>query len=208
MQNHGGYTVEYPNMPLHNYVDYVFSGEKTQVNTYLTCLSKSDEALEFLLDYLKGCDEKYTVLVFGDHQPKMQAFTNNFAPGRMSSYIVPYIIWTNYDMDPALKEGHETGEEVTSLNYLSLDVMRAAGIEMPTYYKVIDSIKKEVPSINAIGYYSKTEGKYAYNNAIANDTDRKILDLYHDIQYNLLFDKNYSNLKTFAKDTIKEVKGS
>ncbi|MBP5655521.1 MAG: LTA synthase family protein [Clostridiales bacterium] len=208
MQNHGGYSIEYPNMPLHNYVDYVFSGEKTQVNTYLTCLSKSDEALEYLLDYLKGCDEKYTVLVFGDHQPKMQAFTNNFAPGRMSSYITPYIIWTNYDMDPALKEGHETGEEVTSLNYLSLDVMRVAGIKMPAYYQVIDSIKKDIPSINAIGYYSKNEGKYAYNNDVACEADSKILNFYHELQYSLLFDNKDTKIMAFAKDTFKDVKGS
>lgn len=208
MQNHGGYTQEYPNMPLHKYVDYVFSGEKTQVNTYLTAISHSDEALKFLLDYLKGCDEKYTVLIFGDHQPKMSAFNNNFAPGRTSSYIVPYLIWTNYDMDPSLKEGHETGEEVTSLNYLSLDVMRAAGIKMPAYYQVIDSIKKDLPAINANGYYSKHESKYAYINDVACDEDNKILGFYHDIQYSLLFDKNDTKIKAFAKDTIKEVKES
>ncbi|MBO4460282.1 MAG: LTA synthase family protein [Clostridiales bacterium] len=208
MQNHGGYTEVYPNMPLHEYVSYVFSGEKTQVNTYLTAINKSDEALEFLLDYLKGCDEKYTVLVFGDHQPKMQAFNNNFAPGRNSSYIVPYIIWTNYDMDPSLMEGHETGEEVTSLNYLSLDVMRAAGIKMPAYYQVIDSIKKDLPSINANGYYSKNAKKYAYINDVADQGDNRILDFYHDIQYSLLFDKKDSKIKSFAKDTINEVKGN
>ncbi|MCR4670130.1 MAG: LTA synthase family protein [Saccharofermentans sp.] len=205
MQNHGGYTMEYDNFPLHNYVSNVFSGETLQVNTYLTALSKSDEALEYLLDYLKGCDEKYTVLVFGDHQPKMIAFNNNFAPGRNSSYIVPYIIWTNYDMDPELLAAHEEWDDVTSLNYLSLDVMRAANVKMPAYYQVIDKIRADVPCINAIGYYSKNDGKYHYLNDI-NPAESKVLTFYHEIQYNLLFDKKDSAFKTSAKDTINKVK--
>ena len=110
-------------------------------------------------------------------------------------------------MDPTLLAEHEEWDEVTSINYLSLDVMRAAGVKMPSYYKVIDRLKTEVPCLNAIGYYSKSDEKYHYLTDI-NPAESKVLKLYHEIQYSLLFDKKDSGFKTFTKDTISEVKQS
>ena len=83
--------------------------------------------------------------------------------------------------------------------------MRAANVKMPAYYQVIDKIRTDVPCINAIGYYSKNDGKYHYLNDI-NPAESKVLTFYHEIQYNLLFDKKDSAFKTSAKDTINKVK--
>ena len=61
-----------------------------------------------LLEYLSTQDEKYTVLMFGDHQPQlMKVFHNSFALGTNTSWTIPYIIWTNFDMNKDLQQQYE-----------------------------------------------------------------------------------------------------
>ena len=184
MQNHGGYTEVFDNFTPTVYSPGIYTGETTEVNTYLSLLKESDKALEELITYLSAQDEKYVLLMFGDHQPGINAFANNFSLGRNSSYSVPYIIWTNYDMP----EGIGTSEN-TSINYLALDVMAAAGIEVPAYYQLLTSIREDIPAINTVGYLDAKTGEYVYFDDIDTYERNSSLALYADVEYNAMFDE-------------------
>ena len=205
MQNHGGYSEAFDNFPVHEYVTGTYTGEDFKVNTYLTALSESDTALQELITALEQEDEKYTLLIFGDHQPQLNAFTNNFAPGRNSSWLVPYLIWTNYDMNDELEQQYaEDPVGISSINYLALDVLKAAGVEYPAYYQVLSQIRAEVPSINSVGYYSNERGQFTYLADVTTDADRNILTLYRYIQYNLVFDNARSDFENSLLEVVGE----
>ena len=190
VQNHGGYTENFTNFTPKPYVKNIVSGMDTQVNTFLTCLNQSDKALEELIAYLKTKDEKYTLMIFGDHQPNINSFPNNFGVGKNTSWVTPYIIWTNYEMDPELVAKYENDEVgITSVNYLALDVMKAAGIKYPGYYQVIDNIRSEIPQINTAGYYSVSQKKFFQVEDVKDPKDQKAIKLYRYIQYNSAIDK-------------------
>ena len=205
VQNHGGYTENMTNFTPKTYVKKVASGMELQVNTFLTCLNQSDKALEELINYLKTKDEKYTLLVFGDHQPNIMSFPSNFGVGKNTSWVTPYIIWTNYEMDPELVKKYEEDKVgLTSINYLSLDVMKAAGIKYPGYYQVIDSIRSEVPQINTAGYYSVSQKKFFQIDDIPDPKDQKAIQLYRYIQYNMAIDKKDGEFRKTISTVVKK----
>lgn len=208
MQNHGGYQDAFDNFPIQEYVKRSFAGDTFQVNTYINLVKESDKALEWLLTRLSQEDEKYCVVIFGDHQPPISGFTNNMAPGKNTSWCVPYIIWTNYEMDQELYNSQNEGLGYTSLNYLALDVLKAANIKYPAYYQLIDSTRSEVPCINATGYYSNALEKFLYIDKIENDADKEALSSIRKLQYAFMFDKNQSEFAKTLQNTINTVKSS
>ena len=205
VQNHGGYTENFKNFTPKPYVKNLVTGMDTQVNTFLTCLNQSDKALEELINYLKTKDEKYTLLIYGDHQPNITSFPNNFGVGKKTSWVTPYIIWTNYEMNPELVAKYkEDTVGVTSVNYLALDVMKAAGIKYPGYFQVIDSIRSEIPQINAAGYYSVSKKKFFPIEEVDDPKDQKAIKLYRYIQYNMAIDKKDSEFRTTVNSVVKK----
>jgi phosphoglycerol transferase MdoB-like AlkP superfamily enzyme len=204
VQNHGGYTENFTNFTPKPYVKNLVTGMDTQVNTFLTCLNQSDKALEELIEYLKKKDEKYTLMIFGDHQPNISSFPNNFGIGKNTSWVTPYLIWTNYDMDPELVAKYENDEVgITSVNYLALDVMKAAGIKYPGYFQVIDSIRSEVPQINTSGYYSVSQKKFLPVDDVSDPKDQKAIKLYRYIQYNTAIDKKDNEFRRKVYSVVK-----
>ena len=205
VQNHGGYTENLTNFTPKPYVKNLVTGMDTQVNTFLTCLNQSDKALEELIEYLKTKDEKYTLLIYGDHQPNITSFPNNFGIGKKTSWITPYIIWTNYEMDSELVEKYSNDDlGVTSVNYLALDLMKAAGIKAPGYFQVIDGIRSEIPQINAAGYYSASQKKFFAVEEVNDPKDQKAIQLYRYIQYNVAVDKKDSEFRRAAGAVVKK----
>ena len=119
MQNHGGYTDEYPNFTENVRMT---NGYYSDVNQYLSLVNTSDQALEKLINYFSNVDQKVEIVFFGDHQPSLNSSFYRQMNGKGLSgltideleelFTVPFFIWTNYDS--------ETQTDVhTSLNYLS-----------------------------------------------------------------------------------------
>lgn len=205
VQNHGGYTENFMNFTPKKYAKNIMTGKDTQVNTYLTCLNQSDKALEELINYLKTKDEKYTLLIYGDHQPNITSFPNNFGIGKNTSWVTPYIIWTNYEMNPELVAKYKADKVgVTSVNYLALDVMKAAGIKYPGYFQVIDSIRTEIPQINPAGYYSASQKKFFQIEDVTDPKDQKAIQLYRYLQYNMTIDKKDSEFRKAVNAVVKQ----
>lgn len=70
MQNHSGY--DYNGDDFENTVLLKDSSNYPKVNQYLSLIKKSDEALEYLINYFKEQDEHTIILMFGDHQPYVE----------------------------------------------------------------------------------------------------------------------------------------
>ena len=206
MQNHGGYMDRYDNFPVNSYVKNVFTGETNQVNTYIELAKKSDEALKDLIEYLKAQPEKYVLVVFGDHQPSINAFTNNMSYGNNTSWQIPYIIWSNYDMDPELMETMKNDVPASSLNYLGLTALKASNIKLPAYYQLIDKLRDEVPSINSAGYYSIEDKKYHFIDDFPSPVDKQHINDYDFMRYALMFDQKSGNFENNLYNVINSTK--
>ena len=146
---------------------------------------QSDVALEYLIDELSSREEKYVVLIFGDHQPALPLMGTNMGLCG-SATRVPYIIWTNYEMPEAARFDYQS--DATGLSYLALDVLNAAGFELPAYYQYISDIRNAIPAINATGYYSPASGYYCGIDWDKPAEEQNALNAYRYLQYNILFD--------------------
>lgn len=185
MQNHAGY----------EYADFKqsvaltdYPGEFPQTEQYLGLMKKSDEAWKYLIDYFSQVDEKTVILLFGDHQPKLEdgfyerimgvdTEENSFIHSQQK-HITPYMLWSNYELD-----AEET--EYTSTNYLGSYLLDAIGIELPVYNRYLLNLQKKVPAMNYMGYLD-TDNVMHWNGE--GGEERELLDDYRMFQYNNMFD--------------------
>ena len=188
MQNHGGYTDEYPNFTENVRMT---NGYYSDVNQYLSLVNTSDQALEKLINYFSNVDQKVEIVFFGDHQPSLNSSFYRQMNGKGLSgltideleelFTVPFFIWTNYDS--------ETQTDVhTSLNYLSTMVLDKAGLPLTPYHKFLEDLQTKVPAMNSRGCYSTQDGEYKHY-VDATGEEKEMLDQYQILQYNDMFDK-------------------
>lgn len=188
MQNHGGYDSagDFSEEPVKitNY-DMQFQAEQ-----YLSLIKESDDALEELITYFDQQEEPTIVVLFGDHQPHLPDFFYHKVMGRMPDdfsreqsmkrYLVPYLIWANYDI-------REARPEYLSLNYLSTWMMETAGLELTDYQRFLLDMYQHIPSISANGYYDSSGELHDWEEE--NPECDKWLEEYEILQYHYLFDK-------------------
>ena len=150
MQNHGGYkkASQWQNPIIAG------DGEFPLANEYLSSAHVSDQAFKELIEYFENYDEPTIILMFGDHQPKIEdEFVSVVLGGSdMSSleisqekYCTPFVIWANYPIDT------ETNA-VSSNNFFSNMVLEQAGLPLSKYNQVIADVMKDVKAMNAFGY--------------------------------------------------------
>ena len=183
MQNHGGYSDKYDNFE----ADITAEGiDNISVKQYLSLIKRSDEMLKKLVSYFAQEEEETMIVFFGDHQPndsvagpvlKAEGKNINSLSEKelLDRYEVPYVIWANFDIE-------EATEEDTSLNYLGMQVLKAAGMELPAYQAYLSELVEEYPVISAM-QVQKEDG------TVTNATEEEDgLRLYESIQYYQLFD--------------------
>ena len=195
IQNHGGYededyetTVQVNEAP----------GEYPQAEQYLSLTKKSDEALEYLIDYFSQQEEPVVILFFGDHWPNLEQDFLSLLLGEdsnalsfenvMREYEVPFLIWANYDL-----EGEEI--EAVSLNYLSGLLLRAAGLEGTGYTTFLENLRQTLPVITAMGVLD-CDGNW-YKNGDETPYD-ELLNEYNILEYNNAFGGNGKSMETFT----------
>ncbi len=180
MQNHGGYTDTYTNFTSDVHSEY----KSRALDQYLSLVKMSDEALEELVAYFGGQEEKTVIVFFGDHQPNNAVAApvlrgagkdtaDLSAEDLKKRYEVPYLIWANYDIKSA------AGQD-TSLNYLAAEVFDAAGIPLSGYQNYLLELKKSYPVLSAAGIESET-------------AEEQTLETYKRLQYYQLFEKGKNN---------------
>ena len=188
MQNHGGYTEEYPNF---HEEARLLGLNFADVNQYVSLIHESDAALEYLISYFESVEEPVEIVFFGDHQPSLTSRFYPYLNGKGLSgltedelenlYTVPFFIWTNY-------ESESKQVEITSLNYLSTLALERAGIALPAYNQFLADMMEAVPAINSRGYYSLTKGGYKHIED-ADGEEAEWIKKYQILQYNNMFDR-------------------
>lgn len=199
IQNHSPFTTLRDK--LENKV-HVTSFEGTSgINNYFTLIRESDAAFEELVNYFSGVDEPTIILMYGDHQPSWDDDSKKVWEERYLSddksvrdrdkYYVPYVMWANYDIEEydGLKWGDNEGEkDVISMNYLSSKLLQNAGVQLSDYDKYLLNLHKTIPAITCKGWWD-TDGIWHQNSD--EDTYVKERFDYHQICYNILFDKKH-----------------
>lgn len=177
MQNHGGYTDAFSDL---SEDVYAANYNSEVLDRYLSLIRLTDQSLEKLVDYFSNVDEKTVIVFFGDHQPSdavaAQIQDSMLLPGESvpdeqlrKRYLVPYLVWANYDIDGATQQN-------TSLNYLSAEVLKAAGVPTDAYQNFLLDLQKSYPVMSAAG---RTD---------ASDADENMLNTYKKLQYYNLFE--------------------
>ena len=178
MQNHSGYDdANYEN----NVSIEDYPGEFPMAEQYLGLVNESDRAFEYLIKYFSKSDEKTLILMFGDHQPKLEdefytAVRNDDEIQKLFATI--YVAWANYNID-------YDWPGVASLNYLGIDMLEALGMELTDYEKFVLMSQDYIPYINVNGYADN-----AYVTHQITSTEDSIINTYNILQYNNLFDNN------------------
>ena len=185
VQNHGGYKAT-----------DVFEEEVRPVGfdsvdsmVYLTLMHESDKAFQKLIEALQDMDEPVVLLLFGDHQPNASDEFIRYAHGgdletldeQMQKYLIPYLIWANYDIEMQ-------SPEICSINYLSDFLLEAAGLPLPSYNRALEDIRQTIPALNSFGYYSLSQGRFQ-TLAEAEGAEKAALTRYELLEYNAIFDR-------------------
>lgn len=185
MQNHGGYDQDFDN--LDRTIKILGDAQNDQVERYLNLIKKTDEAFEELTNYFSEVEEDTVILLFGDHHPALprefyQAIEfNTFdveSEEVLASYIVPFVIWANYDI------GSQRYERL-SANYLSSVLLEVMEAKKTGYNQFLLNISARIPVITSKGYYGE-DGKFYQ---LADESPYEdILNEYNIVQYNNMFD--------------------
>lgn len=181
MQNHGGYNrsqseVEITVKPIDRELRYM------QLMEYLSLIKKSDEAFEELTAYFEKQPEKTIILMFGDHQPGLDAeiYQALGVEDMEAAYTVPFVMWANYDVDA--EEGI-----YTSPNYLRAILLQKAGVPLGSYDNFLLKCREKYPAMNVMGYCDR-DGNYHIIDRI--QEKEGMLHEYDMLQYGNMFDKS------------------
>lgn len=153
MQNHGGYTYEGDDFETTVQLAGETAGRFPQTEQYLSLIQASDAALKDLFSYFEAYDEPVVLVVFGDHQPRLEDGFYEYITGQPMSlwdidrrrklYKTPFIIWHNYETESA-----DIGD--VSLNYLASIVLEDIGLTMSDYQRYVLQQYEKMPVVNAV----------------------------------------------------------
>lgn len=199
MQNHGGYTAK-------NYKNKIFlqdmKGNYPQAEQYLSLMKDSDDALRYFLNELKKFDEPMMVVMFGDHMPNLETGFYEELYGKplssisyeesLSRYKIPFMIWTNYEMDAADKS-----EIKTSPCFLSNKMMEIAKLPKSRVQQYLDELQESMIQINPAVYTAPNGDHHMHS-----DLPDKIAE-YYDMQYAILKGAHLDYDYEFKSDELK-----
>lgn len=181
IQNHGGYyEPDYtPTLTLEG-------NSNPGAEQYLSLIHETDAAVSQLLTALQTSPRKTIVLLFGDHFPQLETdFFQELHGGSFDAlsdqilqYQVPFYLWANYDIP-------EQTAELTSLNYLAVYLLKAAGLPLSPYYQFLADVQQAVPAMNPYAVYTPEGTVLAPEQA--QTAQIQWLDLYKAAQYRSLF---------------------
>ena len=194
MQNHGGYAYEGADFRETVLIDgYPYASE------YLSLAQETDRAVEYLIEYYKTVERDTVIVFFGDHMPKLEsAFYDELNGGafdtldsQMKKQMVPFFVWANFDIE-------EQQIPCSSINYLPLYTMEAAGLPLSPFLQFLQDTEPVIPAINAFGYYSM-ENQCFLPLSEASGPEAEAISRYEILQYNNLFDDDGHSTHFFGK---------
>ncbi len=187
MQNHGEYTDNNRKTTPHN-ID-IEGIKNKEAEIFLDSIYLSDKAVGELVDYFRDYDREVIIVMFGDHFPHIMDFTEELYGQDVSTLSIgdyarlhqtPFFIWSN--------KGVEAKEiKQISLNYLSNEVMKVAGLPLAPYQQELEKVREELPVISMFGFMNSDKEWFDIN-----DKDKKtdyLKNEYSIMQYYRIFGK-------------------
>ena len=182
IQNHGGYKTSTYFGDI-NCLDY----SDEEVDTYLSLIHESDQALEYLISYFAHIDEPTLVVFFGDHYPALpDGFSEYLSGGAYDEldlasqekyYATPFLIWANYDIP-------EQANITTSTNYLGTLMLEQTGLEMAPYNYYLKNQMEDMPALNHLGYLDNYGSFHSWSDGEEDELQAE--NDYECLQYNNL----------------------
>ena len=189
MQNHGSYMIrddlEKDIYPVEESLRW------NEMIEYLSLTKRSDEAFEELVNHFSAINERTIILMFGDHQPKFasgplydeiyKVADTDKAMGdeNQRQYLVPYVIWANYELS-------DKDYGLTSVNYLRSILLYEAGVYGSNYDRFVYDVQNEYPSIYFGGYLHDDQF-----HSLAGIDNEALLSDYQKAAYYTLFEEEY-----------------
>ena len=182
MQNHGGYHIG----GVDKKVQLLGHEPDPDLEEYLNCVRHSDEAFQWLCSYFDQQQEPVVILLFGDHQPKMDMLAyekrTELAPvaKQFTQQITPFVIWSNVPIETQYVEA-------ISVNYLSSLLAETAGLSMTAYDRWLLNMATDYPVVFLHGYADATLDGHFW------DRDERnwptVLQQMNELRYNRIFDE-------------------
>lgn len=156
MENHTPYSADKYDSYDYPFTSSLDEGAQGCLNAYTQGCANASKSLGKLVDYFSQVSEPTVIVFFGDHRaglPLGGSGTVYSALGMCSGtesslwpvetiaelYSTSYLIWAN---DESLLPAEAGTEMASSSAFLGLDAMRAAGIRLDQYWRMIASIKE------------------------------------------------------------------
>ena len=178
-QGHGGYEANPPELDtVHVREDF---GEKSdELNEYLTSIRMSSAAFRALTEHYSKADRPVIICMLGDHIPALftdlpMRPTASEAEQEVMERTVPYVIWSNYGAEVP------TGDEYMTVTDLVPSLLRAAGLPLSTYYRLLLQLHAEIPARTLHGYYRDADGS---TGLLTEHPAYGDLCLYYELEYN------------------------
>jgi phosphoglycerol transferase MdoB-like AlkP superfamily enzyme len=189
IQNHGGYDQSWSNLSRYltvNDPDQAGSDETTE--QFLDLMRATDEALQGLIEYYASIEEPTIIVLFGDHQGKLDSSAYEALYGKSlddrtaleveRQYVTPFLIWANYDIA-------EAQDVMISTNYLSTLMVSQTNLPMTGYQQFLAELYEELPVINPIAYLDKDGKVYEDESDLPEELQAKLLQYSYLSYYNL-----------------------
>ena len=201
MQNHADFSAHYDNMTYDIQIEDMLdeNGEHYYyAENYLSLIRESDDALEYLIEYLRASDEPTIVVMFGDHYPTLdQGFYDALLQNDLGSisvdeslpiYETPYFIWANFDLGSGgtARDTDYGNHGITSPNFLGQSILDFAGIDSPESRDCLRLLNRHISAMNALAVYD-SDGVAHIDSSELDPETTQILDDYANIQYGLIY---------------------
>ena len=198
IQNHGAYTLEGGVVEPRQIEITDNSLQYEELGQFLNLMKISDQALEQLVTYFSKVDEPTVIMMFGDHQPKVEQefYDTAYADrGKLSKiekldmkYWTPFMIWANYDIPE--QEGLES-----SANLLQNILLDSLDAPMTGYQKFLSDIRKEMPVFSDKCIVDKNGKLYSRDDSTPYD---ELIREYNILEYNMLVDRKHTETGFFS----------
>ena len=209
MQNHMPYYDWYDN---NEYKDndnsaYTNAWEQQDVETYAKGMEYTDSATRDFLNTLNTIDKPVTVIFYGDHLPGIYTHAvDNENVDQLSLHMTDYFIWSN---DAAAAVGTKLDEGtsgVTSSNYFMALAAQHMNAKVTPYLAFLTQLRQAIPAIGPAGVANDGSDSPVYldnqgariNQSALTSKQKKLLEDYRLIQYDMTIGKGYLNDLNFV----------
>ncbi len=162
IQNHGPYSSNEPELKRLKRTAAMSDDEYNRLCNYANGLYDADALLGRICDYAETTDEPTVVLFFGDHLPYFDAEglalthlgldVNSNTPEAMENrYSTPFIIHGNAAFRAMKNDVCENKEHISSC-FLTPELLKYIGLDMPPYFDAISKIENSVSEISGSFY--------------------------------------------------------